>query len=92
MVNLPPAHPTGATPPRIAPEFVPQHVALVMDGNGRWAKERGLPRNAGHEAGEAALMDCVYGALELGVGCRTDRRIFFLFHFCDRNYYSSLFS
>ncbi len=68
MVNLPPAHPTGATPPRIAPEFVPQHVALVMDGNGRWAKERGLPRNAGHEAGEAALMDCVYGALELGVG------------------------
>lgn len=41
---------------------------MVMDGNGRWAKERGLPRTAGHEAGEASLMDCVYGALEVGVG------------------------
>jgi undecaprenyl diphosphate synthase len=39
-----------------------------MDGNGRWAKERGLPRTAGHEAGEASLLDCVHGALELGGG------------------------
>ena len=39
-----------------------------MDGNGRWAKERGLPRTAGHEAGEASLLDCVHGALELGIG------------------------
>lgn len=39
-----------------------------MDGNGRWAQERGLPRTAGHEAGEASLLDCVHGALELGVG------------------------
>ncbi len=38
-----------------------------MDGNGRWAKERGLPRTAGHEAGEASLLDCVHGALELGI-------------------------
>jgi len=38
-----------------------------MDGNGRWAKERGLPRTAGHEAGEASLLDCVHGALEIGV-------------------------
>ncbi len=38
-----------------------------MDGNGRWAQERGLPRTAGHEAGEASLLDCVHGALELGV-------------------------
>jgi undecaprenyl diphosphate synthase len=38
-----------------------------MDGNGRWAKERGLPRTAGHEAGELALLDAVYGALEIGV-------------------------
>jgi undecaprenyl diphosphate synthase len=38
-----------------------------MDGNGRWAKQRGLPRTAGHEAGEAALFDVVEGALELGV-------------------------
>jgi undecaprenyl diphosphate synthase len=38
-----------------------------MDGNGRWAKERGLPRTAGHEAGEAALFDLVEGAIEIGV-------------------------
>jgi undecaprenyl diphosphate synthase len=39
-----------------------------MDGNGRWAKERGLPRTKGHEAGEHALHDMVNGALEIGVG------------------------
>ncbi len=38
-----------------------------MDGNGRWAKARGLPRTAGHEAGEAALLDLVHGAIEIGV-------------------------
>jgi undecaprenyl diphosphate synthase len=42
-------------------------VAIVMDGNGRWAKARGLPRTSGHEAGEAALFDVVEGAIELGV-------------------------
>jgi undecaprenyl diphosphate synthase len=48
-------------------DLVPRHVAVVMDGNGRWAKERGLPRTAGHEAGEAALFDLVEGAIEIGV-------------------------
>ncbi len=38
-----------------------------MDGNGRWAKARGLPRTAGHEAGEASLLDVVHGAIEIGV-------------------------
>lgn len=38
-----------------------------MDGNGRWAKERGLPRTKGHEMGEASLLDCVHGAIELGI-------------------------
>jgi undecaprenyl diphosphate synthase len=38
-----------------------------MDGNGRWARERNLPRTAGHEAGELALLDTVYGALEIGL-------------------------
>ena len=38
-----------------------------MDGNGRWAKQRGLPRTAGHEAGEASLFDVVEGAIEIGV-------------------------
>ena len=46
---------------------IPNHVALVMDGNGRWAKAKGLPRTAGHEAGEAALFDVVAGAIEYGV-------------------------
>jgi len=38
-----------------------------MDGNGRWANERGLPRNEGHRAGEAALLDVVAGAIEMGI-------------------------
>ncbi len=49
------------------PKQIPQHVALVMDGNGRWAKQRGLARTAGHEAGEASLLDMVHGAFEIGV-------------------------
>ncbi len=61
----PPAHPSGATAPQVA--VVPRHVAVVMDGNGRWAKQRGLPRTAGHEAGEASLLDVVHGAIELGI-------------------------
>ena len=46
---------------------IPVHVACVMDGNGRWASRRGLPRTEGHAAGEAALLDAVEGALDLGI-------------------------
>lgn len=60
-------HPSGATPPAIPAELVPRHVALVMDGNGRWAQDRGLPRTAGHEKGEAVLLDTVCGCIDLGV-------------------------
>ncbi|MEK9809204.1 MAG: isoprenyl transferase [Candidatus Nanopelagicales bacterium] len=67
MPTAPTPHPSGATPPAIPRDLVPRHVAVVMDGNGRWAKERGLPRTAGHEAGEYALLDVVHGAIELGV-------------------------
>ncbi len=63
----PPAHPSGALPPPIPAELIPRHVAIVMDGNGRWAQQRGLPRTEGHRAGEAALMDVLYGAMQLGV-------------------------
>ena len=66
-MKQPTPHPSGATPPPIPADLVPKHVAIVMDGNGRWAKERGLPRTKGHEAGEASLFDCVEGAIELGV-------------------------
>jgi undecaprenyl diphosphate synthase len=53
--------------PKLKKDQIPNHVAVVMDGNGRWAKERGLPRTAGHEAGEAALFDVVQGAIQIGV-------------------------
>jgi undecaprenyl diphosphate synthase len=50
---------------------VPRHVAIVMDGNGRWAQRRGLARTEGHAAGEAALLDVVYGALSAGLSTLT---------------------
>ena len=46
---------------------IPRHVGVIMDGNGRWANERGLERTAGHAAGEAALFDTALGALDLGL-------------------------
>jgi undecaprenyl diphosphate synthase len=46
---------------------VPKHIAMVMDGNGRWANERGLARTEGHRAGEAALLEAVAGASNAGV-------------------------
>jgi undecaprenyl diphosphate synthase len=49
------------------PGRIPKHVAIVMDGNGRWAEGRGLPRTKGHEAGERALYDVVEGGLEIGL-------------------------
>jgi undecaprenyl pyrophosphate synthase len=50
-----------------SPGRIPEHVALIMDGNGRWAAERELPRTKGHEAGEKALFDVVEGGLEAGI-------------------------
>lgn len=53
-----------------APRFrgpAPEHVAIVMDGNGRWANKRGLPRVEGHKVGEQALLDVVAGAIQAGV-------------------------
>jgi undecaprenyl diphosphate synthase len=55
----------------IDPRGVPVHVACVMDGNGRWAQKRGLPRTEGHAAGEEALFDTVEGALDVGIGWLT---------------------
>jgi len=53
--------------PGIDPDFIPRHIAAVMDGNGRWAQRRGLKRTEGHAAGEEALFDTVEGALDLGI-------------------------
>src|SRR5437870_11366460 len=46
---------------------VPRHIAIIMDGNGRWARARGLPRIKGHEAGAKAVRECVEGCGELKV-------------------------
>jgi undecaprenyl diphosphate synthase len=46
---------------------VPRHVAVIMDGNGRWARERGLPRIKGHEAGAESVAACVRSCRELGI-------------------------
>ena len=66
-VKAPNPHPSGVRPPDLPSDKVPKHVAIVMDGNGRWAKERGLPRTKGHEQGESSLFDVVEGAIEIGV-------------------------
>lgn len=51
----------------IDPKAVPKHVACIMDGNGRWAEQRGLARIEGHKMGEHSLIEAIHGALELGV-------------------------
>jgi undecaprenyl diphosphate synthase len=66
-VKAPNPHPSGARPPQIPADRVPGHVAIVMDGNGRWANRRGLSRIEGHKAGEEVLLDVVAGALQAGV-------------------------
>ena len=66
-VQPPYPHPSGVRPPDIPRELVPRHVALVMDGDGRWAKQRGLPRTEGHKEGESSLLDVIMGAIELGM-------------------------
>jgi undecaprenyl diphosphate synthase len=66
-VRPPHPHAEGLRPPALPLAAIPRHVAVVMDGNGRWARRRGLPRTAGHERGEAALFDVVEGAIEIGV-------------------------
>jgi undecaprenyl diphosphate synthase len=54
-------------PDGIDPDRIPGHIACVMDGNGRWAERKGLPRTDGHAAGEQALFDTVEGALDMGL-------------------------
>jgi len=58
----------------------PRHIAVIMDGNGRWARQRDLPRSAGHQAGMASVRECVAGCLEAGVGVLT------LFAFSQENW------
>ncbi len=66
-VDFKPIDWTGLYPPELPRRAVPEHVAIVMDGNGRWANAKGLTRVEGHKAGEAALLDVVAGAIQIGV-------------------------
>jgi undecaprenyl diphosphate synthase len=59
---------------------IPRHVAVIMDGNGRWARLRGLPRIKGHSAGMTSVRDTIEGAMEAGVGILT------LFAFSQENW------
>jgi len=52
-------------------DSIPKHIAIIMDGNGRWAKERGLPRSAGHRQGVKRVREIVKAAAEIGVGTIT---------------------
>jgi undecaprenyl diphosphate synthase len=63
-----------------APRAVPRHIAIIMDGNGRWAQSRGLPRIAGHRGGAEAVRRTVAGAVELGIPYLT------LFGFSSENW------
>ncbi|OBK21725.1 isoprenyl transferase [Mycobacterium asiaticum] len=63
----PPQHTSKAVAPRIPAAQLPNHVAIVMDGNGRWATQRGLRRTDGHKMGEAVVIDIACGAVELGI-------------------------
>lgn len=65
--EVPQPHPAGYVMPAIDQKFLPRHIGIVMDGNGRWANQRGLPRTEGHRAGEQALLDVMAGAVEMGI-------------------------
>jgi undecaprenyl diphosphate synthase len=57
--------------PELDPRRIPRHIGIILDGNGRWANARGLPRTAGHAAGESSLFEVVDEARLLGVGWLT---------------------
>ena len=59
---------------------IPRHVAIIMDGNGRWARQRGLPRHAGHREGMKSVREALEGSIELGVDVLT------LFAFSTENW------
>ena len=66
--------------PLLGPGGVPRHVAIILDGNGRWAERRGRPRSAGHRAGASAVRVAVEAARELGV------RVLTLYAFSSDNW------
>ena len=63
-----------------AGNHIPRHIAVIMDGNGRWARQRGLPRHAGHREGMKSVREALEGSMELGVEVLT------LFAFSTENW------
>ncbi len=59
---------------------VPRHVAIIMDGNGRWARQRGLPRHLGHREGMKSVREVIEGSVDVGIGVLT------LFAFSTENW------
>jgi undecaprenyl diphosphate synthase len=73
-VTQPPSQPPALDPREalgLPPEALPRHIAIIMDGNGRWAAQRGLPRLHGHRAGARAVRAIVTHCARLGIGCLT---------------------
>jgi undecaprenyl diphosphate synthase len=66
-----PVSPVGEAASSVDPAKVPRHVAIIMDGNGRWAERRHLPRVAGHRAGAEAVRRAMQAAVDAGVECLT---------------------
>ena len=71
---------TGPMSPALDPTKLPRHVAIIMDGNGRWAQRRGLPRVEGHRRGVEALRKTVRAAGDMGIRCLT------IFSFSSENW------
>ncbi len=77
---FPPGTPEHELLLRVDPSRLPRHIAVIMDGNGRWAEQRGLPRVQGHNAGSASVREIVEAAARLGIGFLT------LFAFSSENW------
>ena len=71
LVGIPPGHPDEALARQVNFEHLPAHVAIIMDGNGRWAAQRHLPRVEGHRAGIDSVRDVVETSARLGIGVLT---------------------
>jgi len=71
LESLTPEHPDWPLAQAIDPERLPAHIAIIMDGNGRWARKRSLPRVAGHKAGIDPVRACVESCARLGLRALT---------------------
>jgi undecaprenyl diphosphate synthase len=67
LASLKPGSPEEALARRVNPARLPAHIAIIMDGNGRWAAQRRLPRVRGHQAGVDAVRDAVESSARLGI-------------------------